>query len=164
MAEKIVKAPKAETKPKSVEPVVEAPKAESKPEPVDIESIDLRHVVALSVLFGNKATKPDNKQVAKAKETFESRKAESVTGQIDALYCALNGLSKVQTLAKAKTFDLCLKMLSYRDDIPGITARRDFTLSLLRELPSPAEVKPVDYKALRSEASRLVTQRVREGA
>ncbi|MDR5615659.1 MAG: hypothetical protein RAM38_16060, partial [Arsenophonus sp.] len=87
-----VQAPKTETKPakavKPIEPIIEAPEVAPKPEPVDIESLDLRHVVALSVLFGDKALKPDNTQVAKAKATFASEKADSVTGQIDALYCA----------------------------------------------------------------------------
>ncbi|MFS1539531.1 MAG: hypothetical protein ACL7BU_13545 [Candidatus Phlomobacter fragariae] len=137
-------------------------KAEPKPEPVDIESLDLRHIVAMSVLFGDKAVKPDNMQVAKAKETFASKKADSVTGQIDALYCALNGISKVQTLSKARCFDLCLKMLDNWNNIPGITERREFALSLLGEAPSDAEIKP-DYKAMRNEAATLINQLVKGG-
>ncbi|WP_339053586.1 hypothetical protein [Arsenophonus endosymbiont of Crataerina pallida] len=167
VAEKKVKAPKTETKPakavKPIEPIIEAPEVAPKPEPVDIESLDLRHVVALSVLFGDKALKPDNTQVAKAKATFASEKADSVTGQIDALYCALNGLPKVTFLPKAKTFDVCLKILANWDNLFGITDRREFALSLLRELPTPAEVKPIDFKALRSEASACITQLVKGG-
>ncbi|WP_339053145.1 hypothetical protein [Arsenophonus endosymbiont of Crataerina pallida] len=168
IAEKKVQTPKVETKPaKVVKPIVEAPKVEPKlepkPEPVDIESLDLRHIVALSVLFGDKAVKPDNAQVAKATATLASEKADSVTGQIDALYCALNGLPKVTFLPKAKTFDVCLKILANWDNLFGITDRREFALSLLRELPTPAEVKPIDFKALRSEASACITQLVKGG-
>lgn len=164
VTEKKVKAPKAETKPtQSVKPIVEVPKPEPKPEPVDIESLDLRHVVALSVLFGDKALKPDNTQVAKAEATFASEKADSVTGQIDALYCVLNGLPKVTFLPKAKIFTICLKILANWDNLFGITDRREFALSLLRELPTPAETKPIDFKALRSEASACITQLVKGG-
>ncbi len=168
VAEKKVQAPKVETKPaKAVKPIVEAPKEEPKTEPkvepVDIESLDLRHVVALSVLFGDKALKPDNTQVAKAKATFAAEKADSVTGQIDALYCALNGISKIKTLSKTSTFDLCLKILANWGNLHGLTDRREFALSLLRELPTPAEVKPIDFKALRSEASAYITQLVKGG-
>ncbi|MFS1564421.1 MAG: hypothetical protein ACL7AX_13725 [Candidatus Arsenophonus phytopathogenicus] len=168
VAEKKVKAPKAETKTaKAVKPIVEAPKVElepkPKPEPVDIESLDLRHVVALSVLFGDKALKPDSTQVASASAMLASEKADSVTGQIDALYCAVNGLPKVTFLPKAKIFTICLKILANWDNLHGITERREFALSLLRELPTPAEAKPIDFKALRSEASACITQLVKGG-
>ncbi|WP_334468666.1 hypothetical protein [Arsenophonus sp. PmNCSU2021_1] len=160
IAEKKVQTPKVETKPaKAVKPIVEAPKVE----PVDIESLDLRHVVALSVLFGDKAVKPDNTQIAKAKATFAAEKADSVTGQIDALYCALNGISKIKTLSKTSTFDLCLKMLANWGNLHGITDRREFALSLVPELPTPAEAKPINFKALRSEASACITQLVKGG-
>ncbi|HGJ5864577.1 hypothetical protein [Arsenophonus nasoniae] len=153
VAEKKVQAPKAETKPaKAVKPIVETPKVapEPKPEPVDIESLDLRHVVALSVLFGDKAVKPDSTQVAKATTTLASEKANSVTGQIDALYCALNGISKIKILSKTSTFDLCLKTLANWGNLHGITDRREFALSLFK-------------KALRSDASALTTQLVKGG-
>jgi len=164
VAEKKMNVPKTETKPaKAVKPIVEAPKVAPEPEPVDIESLDLRHVVALSVLFGDEAIKPDNTQVAKATATLASEKADSVTGQIDALYCALNGISKIKTLSKTSTFDLCLKMLANWDNLFGITERREFALLLVRELPTPAEVKPTDFKALRSEASACITQLVKGG-
>ncbi|SPP31311.1 hypothetical protein ARAF_0430 [Arsenophonus endosymbiont of Aleurodicus floccissimus] len=164
IAEKKVKAPKTETKPtKSVEPIAEMPKPEPKTEPVDIESLDLRHVVALSVLFGDKAVKPDNTQVTKAKATFASEKADSITGQIDALYCALNGVAQLQRFPKAKILTICLKTLANWDNISGITDRREFALSLLTELPTPAEVKPIDFTALRSEASACITQLVKGG-
>ncbi|HGJ5883249.1 hypothetical protein [Arsenophonus sp.] len=168
VAEKKVQAPKAEAKPaKAVKPIVETPKVapepEPKPEPVDIESLDLRHVVALSVLFGDKSLKPDSTQVAKAEATFTSEKADSVTGQIDALYCALNGLPKVTFLPKTKIFTICLKILANWDNLFGITDRREFALSLVRELPTPAEAKPIDFKALRSEASACITQLVKGG-
>lgn len=164
VAEKKVQAPKAEAKPaKAVKPIVEAPKVAPEPKPVDIESLDLRHVVSLSVLFGDEAIKPDSTQVAKATATLASEKADSVTGQIDALYCALNGISKIKTLSKTSTFDLCLKMLANWDNLFGITERREFALSLVRELPTPAEVKPTDFKALRSEASACITQLVKGG-
>lgn len=162
VAEKKVKVAKTETKPaKAVKPIVEAPKVA--PEPVDIESLDLLHVVALSVLFGDEAIKPDNTQVAKATATLASEKADSVTGQIDAMYCALNGISKIKTLSKTSTFDLCLKMLANWDNLFGITERREFALSLVPELPTPAEVKPIDFKALRNEASACITQLVKGG-
>ncbi|HGJ5877877.1 MAG TPA: hypothetical protein ACHBZ9_02005, partial [Arsenophonus nasoniae] len=158
----------AETKPaKAVKPIVETPKVapepEPKPEPVDIESLDLRHVVALSVLFGDKALEPDDKQVVEATATLASEKADSITGQIDALYCALNGLPKVTFLPKAKIFTICLKILANWDNLFGITDRREFALSLVRELPTPAEAKPIDFKALRSEASACITQLVKGG-
>lgn len=168
VAEKKVQAPKAEAKPaKAVKPIVEVPKVEPepepKPEPVDIESLDLRHVVALSVLFGDKAVKPDNAQVAKATATLASEKADSVTGQSDALYCALKGLPKVTFLPKAKIFTICLKILANWGSLHGLTDRREFALSLVRELPTPAEAKPIDFKALRSEASVCITQLVKGG-
>lgn len=164
VAEKKVQDPKVETKPaKAVKPIVEAPTEEPKTEPVDIESLDLRHVVALSVLFGDKALKPDNTQVAKAEATFTSEKADSVTGQIDALYCALNGLPKARFLPKAKIFTICLKILANWGNLHGITDRREFALSLVRELPTPAEAKPIDFKALRSDASACITQLVKGG-
>ncbi|WGM12524.1 hypothetical protein QE197_09785 [Arsenophonus nasoniae] len=172
VAEKKVKTLRAETKPaKAVKPIVETPKVapkeepkvELKPEPVDIESLDLRHVVALSVLFGDKALKPDSTQVASASAMLASQKADSVTGQIDALYCALNGLPKVTFLPKAKIFTICLKTLANWDNLFGITDRREFALSLVRELPTPAEAKPIDFKALRSEASACITQLVKGG-
>ncbi|MDR5616889.1 hypothetical protein [Arsenophonus sp.] len=168
VAEKKVQTPKLETKPaKAVKPIVEAPKVEPKTEPkvepVDIESLDLRHVVALSVLFGDKALEPDDKQVAEATATLASEKADSITGQIDALYCALNGLPKVIFLPKAKIFTICLKILANWGNLHGITDRREFALSLVRELPTPAEVKPIDFKALRSEASACITQLVKGG-
>ncbi|HGJ5878828.1 MAG TPA: hypothetical protein ACHBZ9_07120 [Arsenophonus nasoniae] len=153
VAEKKVKTLRAETKPaKAVKPIVETPKVapEPKPEPVDIESLDLRHVVALSVLFGDKAVKPDSTQVAKATTTLASEKANSVTGQIDALYCALNGISKIKILSKTSTFDLCLKTLANWGNLHGITDRREFALSLFK-------------KALRSDASALTTQLVKGG-
>ncbi|WGM07557.1 hypothetical protein [Arsenophonus nasoniae] len=160
VAEKKVQAPKAEAKPaKAFKPIVEVPK----PEPVDIESLDLRHVVALSVLFGDKALEPDDKQVVEATATLASEKADSITGQIDALYCALNGLPKVTFLPKAKIFTICLKILANWDNLFGITDRREFALSLVRELPTPAEAKPIDFKALRSEASACITQLVKGG-
>lgn len=163
VAEKKVQAPQTDTKPKSIKPIVAAPKVEPKPEPVDIESLDLRHVVALSVLFGDKALKPDNTQLASARAMLASEKADSVTGQIDALYCALNGLPKVRFLPKAKILTICLKTLANWDNISGITERREFALSLVRELPTPAEAKPIDFKTLRSEASACITQLVKGG-
>ncbi|MDR5612335.1 MAG: hypothetical protein RAM36_04785 [Arsenophonus sp.] len=172
VAEKKVQAPKAEAKPaKAVKPIVETPKVapkeepkvELKPEPVDIESLDLRHVVALSVLFGDKALKPDSTQVASASAMLASQKADSVTGQIDALYCALNGISKIKILSKTSIFDLCLKILANWGNLFGITDRREFALSLVRELPTPAEAKPIDFKALRSEATACITQLVKGG-
>ncbi|CAB4327910.1 Conserved hypothetical protein [Bacteriophage APSE-7] len=164
VAEKKGKVAKAETKPaNAVKPMVEDPKVAIKPEPVDIESLDLRHVVSLSVLFGDKAVKPDHTQVAKAKATFAAEKADGVTGQIDALYCALNGISNIKTLSKNSTFDLCLKMLANWDNLFGITERREFALSLLHELPTLTEVKPIDFNALRSEASARITQLVKGG-
>ncbi|WP_063655195.1 hypothetical protein [Candidatus Arsenophonus triatominarum] len=164
VAEKKVQTPKAETKPaKAVKPIVEVPKVEPEVEPVDIESLDLRCVVALSVLFGDKALKPDSTQVAKAEATFASEKADSVTGQIDALYCALNGLPKVTFLSKAKIFTICLKILANWGNLHGLTDRREFALSLVRELPTPAEAKPIDFKTLRSEASACITQLVKGG-
>ncbi|WGM00051.1 hypothetical protein [Arsenophonus nasoniae] len=168
VAEKKVKTLRAETKPaKAVKPIVETPKVapepEPKPEPVDIESLDLRHVVALSVLFGDKALKPDSTQVVEATATLASEKADSITGQIDALYCALNGLPKVTFLPKAKIFTICLKILANWDNLFGITDRREFALSLVRELPTPAEAKTIDFKALRSEASACITQLVKGG-
>lgn len=153
-----------DVKPQHVAPsVIVEPKVAPEPEPIDIESIDLRHVVSLSVLFGDKAVKPDHTQVAKAQATFAAEKADSVTGQIDALYCALNGISKIKTLSKTSTFDLCLKMLANWDNLFGITERREFALSLLHELPTPTEVKPIDFNALRSEASARITQLVKGG-
>lgn len=145
-------------------PVVEVrTKTEDKSASVDIESLDLRHVVALSVLFGDKALKPDNTQLASARAMFASEKADSVTGQIDALYCALNGVAQLQRFPKAKILTICLKTLANWDNISGITERREFALSLVRELPTPAEVKPTDFKALRSEASACITQLVKGG-
>ncbi|HGJ5880750.1 MAG TPA: hypothetical protein ACHBZ9_17335, partial [Arsenophonus nasoniae] len=168
VAEKKVQAPKAEAKPaKAVKPIVETPKVapepEPKPEPVDIESLDLRHVVALSVLFGDKSLKPDSTQVAKAEATFASEKADSVTGQIDALYCALNGLPKVTFLPKAKIFTICLKTLANWDNLFGITDRREFALSLVRELPTPAEVKLVEAEDPRTKSSKLITELAKKG-
>ncbi|QBY43833.1 hypothetical protein QE197_10205 [Arsenophonus nasoniae] len=168
VAEKKVQAPKAEAKPaKAVKPIVETPKVapepEPKPEPVDIESLDLRHVVALSVLFGDKALKPDSTQVAKATATLASEKADSVTGQIDALYCALNGLPKVTFLPKAKIFTICLKTLANWDNLFGITDRREFALSLVRELPTPAEVKLVEAEDPRTKSSKLITELAKKG-
>ncbi|WP_063655447.1 hypothetical protein [Candidatus Arsenophonus triatominarum] len=148
VAEKKVKAPKTETKPKPIEPIVEAPKVEPKPEPVDIESLELREIVALSVLFGNKAVKPDNMQLASARAIPASEKADSTTGQIDALYCALDGISKIKMLSKTSTFDLCLKILANWNNLSGITERREFALPLFK-------------KALRSDASTLITQLVK---
>ncbi|SPP31690.1 hypothetical protein ARAF_0832 [Arsenophonus endosymbiont of Aleurodicus floccissimus] len=87
----------------------------------------------------------------------------SLTGQIDAFYCALNGVAQLQTFSNIKTFDICLKILANWDNLLGITDRREFALSLLRELPTPAEAKPIDFKALRSEASAYIIQLVKGG-
>ncbi|WGM02417.1 hypothetical protein [Arsenophonus nasoniae] len=168
VAEKKVKTLRAETKPaKAVKPIVETPKVapepEPKPEPVDIESLDLRHVVALSVLFGDKALEPDDKQVVEATATLASEKADSITGQIDALYCALNGLPKVTFLPKAKIFTICLKILANWDNLFGITDRREFALSLVRELPTPAEVKLVEAEDPRTKSSKLITELAKKG-
>ncbi|MFS1538456.1 MAG: hypothetical protein ACL7BU_06860 [Candidatus Phlomobacter fragariae] len=90
VVENIVKTHKAETtEPKCIKPISKIRKPETKLEPVDIESLDLLYIVAMAVLFDDKAVKPDNMQIAKAKKTFASKKADSVTGQIHALYCTL---------------------------------------------------------------------------
>lgn len=75
----------------------------------------------------------------------------------------MNGLPKVIFLPKAKIFTICLKILANWGNLHGITERREFALSLVRELPTPAEVKPIDFKALRSEASACITQLVKGG-
>ncbi|MFS1539518.1 MAG: hypothetical protein ACL7BU_13480 [Candidatus Phlomobacter fragariae] len=54
-------------------------------------------------------------------------------------------------------------MLLNWDNIPGITERRGFALSLLRKAPSDIEIKPVDYKVLRDKDSTLITQLVKCG-
>ncbi|SPP31527.1 hypothetical protein ARAF_0656 [Arsenophonus endosymbiont of Aleurodicus floccissimus] len=160
VAEKKVQTPKVETKPtKAVKPIVEAPKVEQG----DIESLDLRHVVALSVLCGDKALKLDNTQLAKAEATFASEKADSKTGQIDALYCTLNGLPKVQFLPKTKILTICLKILANWGNLQGITERREFALSLVRELPTPAEVKLVEAEDPRTQSSKLITELAKKG-
>ncbi|WP_334469978.1 hypothetical protein [Arsenophonus sp. PmNCSU2021_1] len=94
---------------------------------------------------------------------FASEKEDSVTGQIDALYCALNGLPKVRFLPKAKILIICLKTLANWDNISGITERREFALSLLRELPTPAEVKSVEAEDPRTKSSKLITELAKKG-
>ncbi|MFS1538457.1 MAG: hypothetical protein ACL7BU_06865 [Candidatus Phlomobacter fragariae] len=39
---------------------------------------------------------------------------------------------------------MCLKKLANWNNIPSIIERREVALSLLREAPSDAEIKPVD--------------------
>lgn len=83
VAEKKIQDPKVETKPaKAVKPIVEAPKVAPEPEPVDIESLDLRHVVALSVLFGDEAIKSDNTQLASASAMLASEKLIASQGKL----------------------------------------------------------------------------------
>ncbi|MDE1477583.1 hypothetical protein KKJ01_04840 [Xenorhabdus bovienii] len=133
--------------------------------PVDIETLDLETVVAIAVLFKNEAYDLTADKLAQARAVIEAV-GEDRNGQVDALDSALQGLQELKPLTKATILDLCLEMVESWDDIPGITERREFALSLLTEgkqTPEPEPEPELDYAALYEQAHQALLHLAKTG-
>ncbi|CDG95799.1 conserved hypothetical protein [Xenorhabdus bovienii str. puntauvense] len=135
--------------------------------PVDIETLDLETVVAIAVLFKNEAYDLTADKLAQARTVIEAV-GEDRNGQADALDSALQGLQELKPLTKATILDLCLEMVANWDDIPGITDRREFALSLLTEGKQTTEPEPepepeLDYAALYEQAHQALIRLAKSG-
>ncbi|MDC9623614.1 hypothetical protein PSI22_18715 [Xenorhabdus sp. XENO-7] len=135
--------------------------------PVDIETLDLETVVAIAVLFKSEAYDLTADKLAQARAVIEAV-GEERNGQVDALDSALQGLQELKPLTKATTLDLCLEMVASWDDIPGITERREFALSLLTEGKQTTEPEPepepeLDYAALYEQAHQALLHLAKAG-
>ncbi|WP_155270967.1 hypothetical protein [Xenorhabdus bovienii] len=79
---------------------------------------------------------------------------------------ALQGLQELKPLTKATILDLCLEMVENWDDIPGITDRREFALSLLTEgkqTPEPEPEQELDYAVLYEQAHQALLHLAKTG-
>ncbi|CDM90225.1 hypothetical protein [Xenorhabdus bovienii] len=135
--------------------------------PVDIETLDLETVVAIAVLFKNEAYDLTADKLAQARAVIEAV-GEDRNGQADALDSALQGLQELKPLTKATILDLCLEMVANWDDIPGITDRREFALSLLTEGKQTTEPEPEpepepDFAALYTQAQQALLRLAKSG-
>ncbi|MDE9437806.1 hypothetical protein KKI95_18175 [Xenorhabdus bovienii] len=133
--------------------------------PVDIETLDLETVVAIAVLFKNEAYNLTADKLAQARAVIVAV-GEDRNGQVDALDSALQGLQELKPLTKATILDLCLEMVESWDDIPGITERREFALSLLTEgkqTPEPEPEPELDYAALYEQAHQALLHLAKSG-
>ncbi|MEM8148995.1 hypothetical protein Q4R39_15415 [Morganella morganii] len=156
--------PKTETKPAKNK----AEKVAETPVPADINSLNLEQLVHLAVLFPD-VTEPDSGHIAKVDATINAT-GDKRNRQADALDSALAGVSELKGLSNAVILDLCAEMVAHWDDIPGISERREFAVSLLSEgkTQSDAEAEAEaeagqDPKALFAQAEQLILQLAKGG-
>lgn len=156
--------PKAETKPAKNK----AEKVDETPVPADINSLNLEQLVHLAVLFPD-VTEPDSGHIAKVDATINAT-GDKRNRQADALDSALAGVSELKGLSNAVILDLCAEMVAHWDDIPGISERREFAVSLLSEgkTQSDAEAEAEaeaeqDPKVLFAQAEQLILQLAKGG-
>lgn len=158
--------PKAETKPAKNK----AEKVAETPVPADINSLNLEQLVHLAVLFPD-VTEPDSGHIAKVDATINAT-GDKRNHQADALDSALTGVSELKGLSNAVILDLCAEMVAHWDDIPGISERREFAVSLLSEgktlsdddAEAEAEAEAgQDPKVLFAQAEQLILQLAKGG-
>lgn len=157
--------PKAETKPAKNK----AEKVAETPVPADINSLNLEqlvHLVHLAVLFPD-VTEPDSGHIAKVDATINAT-GDKRNRQADALDSALAGVSELKGLSNAVILDLCAEMVAHWDDIPGISERREFAVSLLSEGKTQSDDEAEaeagqDPKVLFAQAEQLILQLAKGG-
>ncbi|MDC9589693.1 hypothetical protein PSI23_10385 [Xenorhabdus sp. XENO-10] len=156
--------------PEHVEQPAEKKKSSTKKKtdntPVDIETLDLETVVAVAVLFKKDAYNLTADKLAQARAVIEAVGADR-NGQVDALDSALQGLQELKPLTKAVILDLCLEIVESWDDIPGITERREFAVSLLNEGKQTADTSEpepeLDYAVLYDKAQQALLRLAKGG-
>ena len=140
------------------------------PVPADINSLNLEQLVHLAVLFPD-VTEPDSGHIAKVDATINAT-GDKRNRQADALDSALAGVSELKGLSNAVILDLCAEMVAHWDDIPGISERREFAVSLLSEgktqsddeAEAEAEAEAgQDPKVLFAQAEQLILQLAKGG-
>ncbi|EMM6943370.1 hypothetical protein RGI86_003480 [Morganella morganii] len=154
--------PKAETKPAKNK----AEKVAETPVPADINSLNLEQLVHLAVLFPD-VTEPDSGHIAKVDATINAT-GDKRNRQADALDSALAGVSELKGLSNAVILDLCAEMVAHWDDIPGISERREFAVSLLSEGKTQSDDEAEaeagqDPKVLFAQAEQLILQLAKGG-
>lgn len=160
--------PKAETKSETKPAKNKAEKVAETPVPADINSLNLEQLVHLAVLFPD-VTEPDSGHIAKVDATINAT-GDKRNRQADALDSALAGVSELKGLSNAVILDLCAEMVAHWDDIPGISERREFAVSLLSEgktlSDDDAEAEAEagqDPKVLFAQAEQLILQLAKGG-
>lgn len=162
--------PKAETKSETKPAKNKAEKVAETPVPADINSLNLEQLVHLAVLFPD-VTEPDSGHIAKVDATINAT-GDKRNRQADALDSALAGVSELKGLSNAVILDLCAEMVAHWDDIPGISERREFAVSLLSEgktlsdddAEAEAEAEAgQDPKVLFAQAEQLILQLAKGG-
>lgn len=156
--------PKAETKPAKNK----AEKVAETPVPADINSLNLEQLVHLAVLFPD-VTEPDSGHIAKVDATINAT-GDKRNRQADALDSALAGVSELKGLSNAVILDPCAEMVAHWDDIPGISERREFAVSLLSEGKTQSDDEAEaeaeagqDPKVLFAQAEQLILQLAKGG-
>lgn len=161
---------KSETKSETKPAKNKAEKVDETPVPADINSLNLEQLVHLAVLFPD-VTEPDSGHIAKVDATINAT-GDKRNRQADALDSALAGVSELKGLSNAVILDLCAEMVAHWDDIPGISERREFAVSLLSEgktqsddeaeAEAEAEAEQ-DPKVLFAQAEQLILQLAKGG-
>lgn len=156
--------PKAETKSETKPAKNKAEKVDETPVSTDINSLNLEQLVHLAVLFPD-VTEPDSGHIAKVDATINAT-GDKRNRQADALDSALAGVDELKGLSNAFILGLCAEMVAHWDDIPGISERREFAVSLLSEgktqSDDDAEAEQ-DPKVLFARAEQLILQLAKGG-
>lgn len=156
--------PKAETKRETKPAKNKAEKVAETPVSADINSLNLEQLVHLAVLFPD-VTEPDSGHIAKVDATINAT-GDKRNRQADALDSALAGVDELKGLSNAVILDLCAEMVAHWDDIPGISERREFAVSLLSEgktLSDDDAEAGQDPKVLFAQAEQLILQLAKGG-
>lgn len=130
---------------------------------ISIETLDLKQVVALAVLFKGNFEQLSQLHIEKIAMAYEGNNLDQLN-QINALYMTLANLEPVTILPNMAIHNLCIEILANWEELHGIAERCEYALSLIESKVITAnQPKKTDPKVLFSQAEQLILQLAKNG-
>ncbi|MEQ5041768.1 hypothetical protein AB7179_01080 [Providencia manganoxydans] len=130
---------------------------------IDIDSLDLKQIVALAVLFKGDFEQISQQHMEKIIAAIQGDNIEQLP-QINALYMTLANLEPVTLLPNMAMHNLCIEVLANWTNLNGIAERCEYALSLIESKKITAnQPKKTDPQILFSQAEQLILQLAKNG-
>ena len=130
---------------------------------IDINTLDLKQTIALSVLFKGNFEQLTTNHTNAIKQLLTEHDSE-LKRLVDALYMTLVNLEPVTNLPNSAIHNICIEIISNWDNLHGIASLCEFTLSLIKSGKITAnQAKRTDPNVLFTQAEQLILQLAQNG-